>query len=192
MEVPEMIFVLLLPLMMLSANFAQVFEGGLPRDAPDLQIIAFFEPVYPSVARLAGIEGDVKFQLSIRPDGQVESVTTLSGPPELVQAARESVQQARFRCRGCREGNITYLISYTFRVQGTADPCCCTSGHPGPAPDRVERDFTSMQGHVTLTASPVCVCPDKCALERARKLSRFRSAKCLYLWKCGHRRVLIY
>jgi TonB family protein len=50
-------------------------------------------PVYPPLALQAGVEGVVKFQARIAPDGTVKSLQLVSGPPLLVQAAMQAVQQ---------------------------------------------------------------------------------------------------
>jgi hypothetical protein len=51
---------------------------------------------------------------------------------------------------------------------------------------------TRSETHVTITALPVCICPDACTVDEAVAQSRFRSAKCLYLWKCGRHPVAVY
>jgi len=50
-------------------------------------------PVYPPLARAARVQGVVTFQALIGVEGHVHSVQLVSGPPLLVRAARDSVQQ---------------------------------------------------------------------------------------------------
>ena len=150
-------------------------------------------PIYPPLARQGRIAGDVKVQLSIRPDGSVESATPVSGHTWLVPAALESARQSRFECRGCSGTAISYSMTYTFQMVGELDRCCCTTGAPR---DSVAERYSApqvsqSQDHVTLTAAPLCVCPDACDAEWAQAHSRFRSAKCLYLWRCGVHAVSI-
>ena len=54
-------------------------------------------PEYPSVARLAGVQGDVKLHAIIDKDGTIQSLTVTSGPDMLRDAAIKAVQQWRYR-----------------------------------------------------------------------------------------------
>ena len=170
---------------MFSFLLAFAVASALAQAPPAAEISVLSEPVYPNLAKVGGISGDVELRLSIRPDGFVESATQLNGSPILGLAALKSARQTRFVCRGC-EGNVIYSITYTFQVQGTQNRCCCSS-----EPSITEQKVSQSPGHITLTIPPPCVCPDACTTERAAKASRFRSAKCLYLWKCGRHPVMV-
>jgi TonB family protein len=50
-------------------------------------------PVYPPLAKAAWVQGVVSFQAVIGVDGHVHNLMLLSGPPLLVRAALDSVQQ---------------------------------------------------------------------------------------------------
>ncbi len=50
-------------------------------------------PQYPPLALQAGIEGVVSFQAHIGPDGKINTLQLLSGPPLLVEAATAAVRQ---------------------------------------------------------------------------------------------------
>jgi len=152
-------------------------------------LIELSSPLYPPLARQARIAGDVKVQLSIRPDGSVESATPVSGHTWLVPAALESARQSQFECRGC-SGTTAYSMTYTFQVLGELDRCCCTQGASTPSTPG-GYGVSQSQDHVTITAAPACICPDACAEDWAQAHSKFRSAKCLYLWKCGVHAVSI-
>ena len=78
-------------------------------------LIKLSPPLYPPLARQARTVGDVKVQLSIRPDGSVESASPVSGDEVLIPAALESALQSRFECRGCSKTNA-YSMRYTFQV----------------------------------------------------------------------------
>jgi TonB-like protein len=140
-------------------------------------------PMFPPLARQARISGEVKVQLSIRTDGSVESASAVSGDPMLVPAALESARGSLFKCSRCTELNTPYELIYRFQVVGELERCCCSAG----ARAIRESEVSYSDNHVTITASPACVCPDPCAVEGAIAQSRRRSAKCLYLWKCGVR-----
>ncbi|MGH9812080.1 MAG: energy transducer TonB [Candidatus Acidiferrales bacterium] len=51
------------------------------------------EPVYPRVAQIARIQGDVVLEALLDKDGRVRNVEIKSGHPSLAQAAREAVEQ---------------------------------------------------------------------------------------------------
>jgi len=54
-------------------------------------------PEYPNIARIAGIQGDVKLHAIIAKDGSIQSLTVTSGHPTLISAATEAVQQWRYK-----------------------------------------------------------------------------------------------
>lgn len=164
-------------------------DAGNERSTPQVTMVRLVPPAYPSMAVVARIEGNVNLKVAVRPDGSVASVTAISGVhPVLTHAAVESAKQSQFACRNCNDV-IEQSLIYTFQLPGSeakADPCCCSSGHQPPTPiaPQVSDDF-----HITITATPLCVCPDACTIANAGAScsSRHRSAKCLYLWKCGTR-----
>jgi hypothetical protein len=50
-------------------------------------------PVYPPIARAAHVQGNVELAAVIDPQGIVQSISTISGPPMLVGSAKMSLQQ---------------------------------------------------------------------------------------------------
>jgi len=61
------------------------------------QLVRRVEPVYPRMAMLAGIQGEVRLHAIIAKDGSVQSLSVSSGHPILAQAALEAVRQWRYR-----------------------------------------------------------------------------------------------
>lgn len=55
------------------------------------------EPVYPSLARAARVQGEVGFTIDIGPDGRVQNIRLVRGHPLLVNAAKEAVLQWVYR-----------------------------------------------------------------------------------------------
>ena len=51
------------------------------------------KPVYPPLAKAARVQGTVRFDATIGPDGTVQNLHVIEGPPLLVQAAMEAVQK---------------------------------------------------------------------------------------------------
>jgi len=55
------------------------------------------QPTYPQIARLAGVQGTVVLRAIVSKTGTIEHLTAVSGPPMLIKAAAEAVQQWRYR-----------------------------------------------------------------------------------------------
>ena len=76
---------------------------GAPREAHrigagvmELSLITKVDPVYPPLAKVAGIQGNVVFDVLIDKDGSVESAQLSSGHPLLANAARKALFQHRY------------------------------------------------------------------------------------------------
>lgn len=54
-------------------------------------------PTYPPGAKLAGIQGTVRVNALIGPDGKILKLSVVSGPPELVDATLQAVQQWEYK-----------------------------------------------------------------------------------------------
>jgi periplasmic protein TonB len=63
----------------------------------EAQLLSRVEPVYPRIATLAGIQGQVKLHAIIARDGTIQSLSAISGHPLLVHAALDAVGQWRYR-----------------------------------------------------------------------------------------------
>ena len=63
----------------------------------EAQLVNRVEPVYPRIAVLTGVQGQVKLHAIIARDGSVQSLNAISGHPLLVRAALEAVEQWRYR-----------------------------------------------------------------------------------------------
>ena len=91
-------------------------------------------PIYPSIARMARVQGDVIIRLSIAKDGTVQTAAILSGPPLLTPAALESAKASIYECLTCT-ARMSHTITYHFDLQegkdqkkephgkGKDDPC---------------------------------------------------------------------
>jgi protein TonB len=55
------------------------------------------QPVYPRIARSAGVSGTVVVTATIDAQGRIVGAKAISGPPMLRQAAAEAVMEARYR-----------------------------------------------------------------------------------------------
>ena len=95
--------------------------GGVPVDAADMQkhLEHSVAPVYPEVARKAGVEGDVVLRILISSQGRVTDLKVLDGPPILARAAMEAVQQWQYhawKMNGQPIAAVTTMI-VSFRLQ---------------------------------------------------------------------------
>jgi TonB family protein len=61
------------------------------------EIVNLVEPVYPSDARQARLEGTVKLHVVVAANGEVQSFRAVSGPEALAQAAMIAVREWRYR-----------------------------------------------------------------------------------------------
>jgi TonB family protein len=92
-------------------------------------LTAHVDPVYPAIAKAAGVQGEVKISIVIDGAGQVVSEKVVSGPPMLQQAALDAVKKWRFM---------------PFEVKGTATQTTTTLTVPfylekrdgGPTPEQ--------------------------------------------------------
>ncbi len=151
-----------------QSTFAQ---SGQRSDVPqnEVALVNLSQPCYPPLARQARIQGDVEVTLGVRRDGNIESAAIAIGHPMLKQAALESAQNSQYECRRCSEAVTSYSMVYTFRF--------ATEQRLEPQTVSVTRD----QNHVTVVAGTPLIILDDFGYVRVR------SAKCLYLWKCGLR-----
>jgi protein TonB len=61
------------------------------------QLLNKVEPIYPKIASLTGIRGEVRLYAIIAKDGTIQSLRVISGHPLLTNAALDAVRQWRYR-----------------------------------------------------------------------------------------------
>ena len=147
-------------------------QASAPAETPQPEVILtkVSPPIFPRLALQARIIGEVMVQVGIRKDGSVASAELVSGHPMLKQAALESAQKSQFECRGCSADITPYLLTYTFETKD--DGNCCDTQSRAP-------EVTQRQAHITIVSAQICIC------DPSSTLTKVRSAKCFYLWKCG-------
>ena len=135
----------------------------------DVVLIKLAQPSYPRAARGARIQGDVEITVGLQRDGSIESAVVARGHPILAMAALQSAEKSEYECRRCSETMTSYSLVYTFRLEV-------------PALGRSEAiPVTQLQNHIIVIDEPPTI-----TVGNYDPL-RIRSAKCLYLWKCGFR-----
>ena len=60
-------------------------------------LLAPIRPVYPAIARAAGVHGTVVVEAVISREGKIESLRVVSGPVMLQGAAIDAIREARYR-----------------------------------------------------------------------------------------------
>ena len=148
----------------------------------EVSITKLFDPIYPPLAKQTRQFGDVQLQLTIRPDGTVESAEVLSGPPLLRDAALTSAQKSTFTCTNCADGPTFYLLTYTFQVTFPTKNCA-----PSPTFQNISYpQVTHTANHITI----VDQAPEICDPVATITYNKVRSLKCLYLWRCARSRPI--
>jgi protein TonB len=54
-------------------------------------------PIYPPIAKVAGVQGTVSLSATISKQGTIENLRVVSGPPMLQKAALDAVSAWRYR-----------------------------------------------------------------------------------------------
>ena len=118
------------------------------------------------MALAARVSGDVMLDVSLKSDGTPSTAAVRSGPPMLRQAAIESATRSHFRV-SAENATGAYAVTYRFVLDW---------------PTKCERDISyprvKLEGNLlTITEQPALICDPA--------VERIRSAKCLFLWRCG-------
>jgi protein TonB len=83
-------------------------------------LIAPIRPVYPPIAKAAGVQGSVIVEAIISRTGTIESLHVVSGPPMLREAALDAIRGARYqpyRLNG-EPTEVQTRITVNFRMGG--------------------------------------------------------------------------
>src|SRR5579872_6583081 len=75
---------------------ALIFNSAISAQESQRRIVNNVSPIYPELARQAHIEGNVKLEVTVGPDGRVKKVSVLGGSPLLVQSAQDAIQKWRW------------------------------------------------------------------------------------------------
>src|SRR6266478_4473480 len=95
------------------------FLGGVHEDPDELQrhLMSAPPPVYPDIARRAGVQGIVRLQVRATKDGRIEVDKILGGSPTLADAAIAAVKQWRVRPFSSAGRPIEVISTVTFNFQ---------------------------------------------------------------------------
>jgi TonB family protein len=102
-------------------NRVEIAFTGKMRQDPDefkKRVISSPRPVYPDIAKRAGVEGMVRLQVRATKDGRVEVVKVLEGSPALADAAIAAANQWRVKpvSMGGRPIEVVSIVSFDFHL----------------------------------------------------------------------------
>jgi hypothetical protein len=107
-------------------------------------------------------------------------VAVASGHPLLAQGALDSVQHSQFECRSCGEEVTSERIVHTFKLDSTEyrsqTPVTPNTNQGKKSYPQVIQSIN----HLTVIDEPIGTCDTEIF-----SVKKVRSAKCLYLWRCG-------
>jgi TonB family protein len=87
----------LLPALIIGAiSFAPYSNRAFAQDHPERKIRVRVEPVYPDIARKMKLNGTVRVQVVVSPNGSVKETKVIGGHPILVTAAVDAVKKWKF------------------------------------------------------------------------------------------------
>jgi TonB family protein len=79
---------------------------------PDRKVLTKVLPNYPELARRMHLQGSVKMEAVVRPDGVVKSTRVIGGNPVLIQAAADALIKWRFEVL---QDETTEIVLLTFQ-----------------------------------------------------------------------------
>lgn len=181
----------LVALLSLSALRYAAPEGNRqepPPSRPDLRqpegeivLTELHGAAYPKGARNAAIQGKVELELHFTADGTIKSLDVVHADHALlVEAAIKSARLSYFECTNCAGTGPAYSLTYEFRILASDPEQFCKNPDQQPAPA-----LDAFLHKVTVFANEVWTCDPSVVMRRT--YTRVRSAKCLYLWRCGLR-----
>lgn len=101
------------------SSLESTFLGSIHEDPDELQkhLVSAPTPVYPDIARRAGVQGIVRLQVRATKDGRIEVDKILSGSPTLADAAIAAVKKWRVRPFSTAGRPVDVISTVTFNFQ---------------------------------------------------------------------------
>jgi TonB family protein len=102
----------------LSPEKNESTKGAVSSSAGAATVLYRVEPEYPDEARQQGIQGQVILEVRTGPEGAVEDIQLVSGPPQLAEPAIAAVLQWRFqpRTQNGQPVGVQSRITLNFRL----------------------------------------------------------------------------
>ncbi len=96
---------------------------ALGQRLPEPRMTSAALPHYPAIARLAQIQGEVKVEFVLNPNGEPVSVTAVSGHPMLKAAAEQNVKTWRFEVpKDLSRTEWKYETTFNFKISNDKQP----------------------------------------------------------------------
>jgi len=153
-------------------------SGAMYREAPGsestLTVLDLNAPTYPAMAKAARVSGEVDLSINLAKDGSPARVIVDSGPPMLRQAAIDSATRFHFQAK-LESATGVYRVIYRFVLE--------TTGKCDEERDSSYPQVKHESNVITVAEQPALLCDPVAVIQTIR----FRSVKCLYLWKCDSR-----
>jgi TonB family protein len=101
------------------SSLEATFLGNIHEDPDELQrhLVSAPTPIYPDIARRAGVQGIVRLQVRATKEGRIEVDKILSGSPTLADAAIAAVKQWRVRPFSTAGRPVDVISTVTFNFQ---------------------------------------------------------------------------
>jgi TonB family protein len=103
------------------STLENTFLGSMHEDPDELQkhLVSAPQPVYPDIAKRAGVQGIVRLQVRATKDGRIEVDKILSGSPTLADAAISAVKKWRVRpfSSGGKPVDVISTITFNFQLR---------------------------------------------------------------------------
>jgi TonB family protein len=117
-------------------------------------------PIYPAIAKAAGVQGTVVIQATIAEDGTIQDLKVISGPPMLQAAAMDAVRTWRYKPYLLNGSPVVVetQVNVVFTLGGAPPPGSPDGSQPAPdhpvTPDQV-REIMQMSSANQLTREMV-------------------------------------
>jgi hypothetical protein len=162
-----------------SNSLAQSAASPNPQQ-DDVVLTKLSPPVFSNLGEMTAIQGDLELKLGIRQNGTVESAEIVSGPAmqTVRQAVLKSALHSQFDCSKCIEPVTLFRLVYTFKPD---PPSGCEEPEVSSANATKYPQITHTENRVIVTGQSQLTC------DPVVSFTRVRSAKCLWLWRCGHK-----
>lgn len=151
------------------------------RAKAEVTLVSLEPPLYPPLARQTRISGEVEISVAVRQGGSVESATVIRGHALLAASALDSARQSKFECTNCDVQATPYRLVYSFELSGAGD----CPGDKATGAEQPHQRVSQTSNRVTVIQTPLIICDPVVTM----KTTSIRSAKCLYLWRCGRHTV---
>ena len=100
-------------------SFEEKWRGGIGEEPEELhkRLQHSLQPLYPEIAKKAGIQGVVRLQVRVGKDGHVEVLRLIEGEPVLADAAIAAVKQWRYKEKWMNGKKVNVISEVTFNFQ---------------------------------------------------------------------------